>query len=176
MPSNLPIDGHSFRRVEVLSGAAAALERCGEGDDCRGEPGAGGGDQRGGVAPRAASQSTLQLAAGVSIGRGRRAWHTGIRFCTGGGGKPRRLQRGSDRDRDRQRDRAGWRGGRSGFSRRGRPAVEDDGMIPVLSGTAPAGVRVLIATPPSLMFTVWHSRSSGCRDLTKAGTAMGHRK
>ena len=39
-------------------------------------------------------------------------------------------------------------GGRSGFTRQGTAPVKGDEMIPILSGTAPAGMRVLIATRP----------------------------
>jgi hypothetical protein len=53
-------------------------------------------------------------------------------------------------DRDRQRNRAGRGGCRAGPSRLlGAAPVEGDGMIPVLTGTPPDGVRVPIATPPA---------------------------
>ena len=68
LPSNLPIDGHSRSpgRGSDRTGATAALERGGEGADCRGEPGAGRGGERDRAAPRAASQPALRLAAGAA--------------------------------------------------------------------------------------------------------------
>src|ERR1700689_3615884 len=104
-----------------------ALERGGEGVDCRGEFRAWGGDEHDCAATWTTSQSALRLAPGIAIGDGRQRWHP--RVCSGGGGEPSLAAHVDHRNRDRWGDRAGWAECRFGVSRRDRPGLEGIGMI-----------------------------------------------
>ena len=149
MPSNLPIDGHSFRRVEVLTGAPrrrrwSAAEKAAIVAES--------------LAPGAVA-STVALRHGLhrnqlymwrrEVRSGALANSGALRagFCADRGGKPCRFRHRGDRNRDWRRCAARRCGRRPGVSRQDCPPAEGD-MISALSGSLPAGVRVLVATRP----------------------------
>jgi len=136
VPSNLPIDGHSFRRVEVITGAPRRRRwSTAEKEAIVAKS----------LAPGAV---TSEIALRYGLHRNQLyGWRREFRAAAvADAGVP-----GSDfvpivaenRGRDWRRDRAGRAGGRPGVPRRGDAAVEGRTMI-----LPPAGVRVLIATRP----------------------------
>src|SRR5919107_1479255 len=129
LPSNLPIDGHSFRRVEVLTGTPrrrrwSAAEKAAIVSESL-APGAVAST----IALRhglAASQSALHLAAGAAIRRAWPCWRSGSGFCADCGGTPCCFENRGDRDRWRWRCAARWPRRRVGVSWRDYPAAEDN--------------------------------------------------
>jgi transposase len=124
VPSNLPIDGHSFRRVEVLTGTPRRRRWTDEEN----------------AAIVAESQAPGAQASEIALRYGlHRNQLYGWRRDFGSAVADAMAEAGAQ---------ARQGGRRAGFARQGTAAVEGDEVIPALSGAPPSGVRVLIATRP----------------------------